>query len=91
MRDWIILIVLVIVMGTLGFYHAHYMTDGINYVVNKSQTRMAEPIMPPIPALPGWANAMIGVIVALVIKDAYNYTRLQIKARLRNKRSHSKY
>jgi len=61
-----------ILFGWLGFYYAHFITDGINYVATWGQGMfLAEALVPPIPQLPDWANVLIGMIVALGVKNIY--------------------
>lgn len=91
MRDWIILILLMIIMGWIGFHYAHYLIEGINYVATWGQGLfLAEPIVPSIPPLPGWAHTGLGVIAALVLEDIYSWLKFKIKRKLLRRRSHSK-
>jgi hypothetical protein len=85
------LLLLMIIMGYLGYLYAYLLIDLINYVATWGQGLfLAEPIVPPIPPLPGWAHAGLGVIAALVLEDIYSCLKFKIKRKLLHRRSHSK-
>ena len=91
MRSWIILIIFMIGLGVAGFYYAHYLIEGINYVATWGQGLvLAEPIVSPIPILPGWVYVSIGVIISLLLEDFYMRIKFKIKRKLFRRRSHSK-
>ena len=91
MRDWIILILLMVIMGWIGFHYAHFIVEGINYVATWGQGLvLTESVIPPIPPLPDWVNIVMGVIAALALEEIYTKIRFAIKKRLFRRRSHSK-
>jgi len=77
----VILLTLILIMSVLGFYHAHYVVEGVNYVAAWTQQFTAVPIIPPIVPMPWWVNIFIGVLSALFIEDLIMSIKYKLKRR----------
>jgi len=83
MRNAALFLFLIIPMGSLGFYYAHYVVESINYVATWGQALfLAEPIAQPIPVLPDWANIIIGMIAGLIVQNIYTTIKSAIRKKI---------